>query len=240
MKAFSIALVGLATLGSVVTSQAQTADEIIAKHITAIGGKEKLAQINSIHQESTIEVMGNEASSTTIIVNGKGFKNEVNFGGQKIVQCVTDKGGWSINPMMGQTTAEPMTEEQLTYGKEQLDIGGPLLNYQAKGNKVEFAGKEDVNGVSALKIKVTTKANVQSTYFIDPTTYYVIRNVSKASMNGQEMETTINFSDYKKTDFGYVIPYSTELNLPQGFTIKSTTKKVEINKPVDESVFKAS
>src|SRR5690349_9813889 len=106
MKVFRIALVALTTFGSVAVSHAQTAEEIIAKHINAIGGKEKLAQINTIYQENTIEVMGNEATSTTIIVNGKGFKNEVDFGGQKIVQCITDKGGWSINPLAGQTTAE--------------------------------------------------------------------------------------------------------------------------------------
>jgi hypothetical protein len=240
MKAFSFILVALTAIGSVTISQAQTAEEIVTKHIDAIGGKDKLAQINSIYQENTIEVMGNEATSKTTIVNGKGFKSEVDFGGQKIVQCITDKGGWSINPMMGQTSAEPMTEEQFNYGKEQLDIGGPLLNYAAKGHKVEFLGKEDVNGVSALKLKMTTKANVESTFFIDPSTYYVIRNVSKANLNGQEMETTVNYSDYKKTDFGFVMAYSTEVNLPQGLTVKSKTTKVEINKPVDENIFKAS
>jgi hypothetical protein len=240
MKAFSIALVALTTIGTVAVSQAQTADEIIAKHINAIGGKEKLAQINSIYQESSIEVMGNEATSTTTIVNGKAFKNEVNFGGQKIVQCITDKGGWSINPLTGQNTAEPMPEEQVKALQEQIDIGGPLLNYATKGHKVELIGKEEVNGVNAYKVKVTTANKVESVYFIDPATYYVLKSVTKTNMNGQDIETSILYSNYQKTDFGYVLPYSTEMNLPQGFTIKSTTKKVEINKPVDENIFKAS
>jgi len=77
MKLLHIALVAATTLGSVAITRAQTADEIVAKHISAIGGKEKLMQINSLYQENTIEVMGNEASSTTTILNGKGLKNEV-------------------------------------------------------------------------------------------------------------------------------------------------------------------
>jgi hypothetical protein len=240
MKALKIALLGLTTLGSVTLAHAQTADEIISKHIDAIGGKDRLSKINSLYVESTIDVMGNEASSTTTILNGKAFKSEVDFGGQKIVQCVTDKGGWSINPMQGQTTATPMPAEQLDALKGQIDVGGPLYNYAEKGNKVELQGKEDVNGVSAYKIKLTTPGKVENTYYIDPATYYVLKTISKANIGGQDMETSIVYSNYQKTDFGYVMPYSTEMTLPQGFTIKSSAKKVEVNKTIDENIFKAS
>jgi len=141
--------------------------------------------------------------------------------------------------MTGQTTATPMPEDQVNAAKDQLYIGGPFLNYQAKGNKVELLGREDLNGVNAYKLKVTNSANMESTYYIDPTTYYILKNISKVSVQGQDVETSVLFSNYQKTDFGYVLPYTTEMTLSQGFSIKSTTKKVEINKPVADSVFKA-
>lgn len=239
MKALKISLFAVTTLVSFSIASAQTADEIITKHFEAIGGKEKIAKINSMYIEDSIEVMGNTAPSTTIILNGKGFKSEVDFNGQKIIQCVTDKGGWMINPMVGQNSATNMPDEQVKAAQDQLYIGGPLFNYAEKGNKVELIGKEDLQGVNTLKLKVTSKGNVETLYYIDPQNYYVLKSVSKFNMGGQEVETSILYSNYQKTDYGFMVPFTTELNLPQGLTIKSTRKKVEINKPVDESVFKA-
>ncbi|MEJ7735953.1 MAG: hypothetical protein WKF97_00890 [Chitinophagaceae bacterium] len=239
MKLLQFAWVAATLFISVTTVKAQSADEIIAKHIEAIGGKEKISQINSLHLESSIEVMGNEATSTTVILHGKGFKNEVDISGQKIIQVITDQGGWSVNPMTGQASATEMTEDMVKAGQHQIYIGGPLFNYAEKGNKVELAGNEDIQGVKAIKLKLTTKGNLELTYFIDPAKYYVIRSISKSTVNGQDVETMVNYSNYQKTEHGYVVPFSAEINLPQGIIIKSTTKKVEINKPVEESIFKA-
>jgi outer membrane lipoprotein-sorting protein len=237
MKTLKLGLLSLIALVSMLSIQAQTADEIITKHINAIGGKDKINGVKTITLESTLEVMGNEAPSSTIIVNGKGYKSETDFNGQKIINVITDKGGWMLNPMMGQSAPEALPADQAKAGQGQLQIGGPLFDYAAKGNKVELLGKEDVNGVSAHKIKVTTKDSVESTYFIDPTTFYILKAVNKSNAPGQEGETTVTFSNYQKTDFGYVFPMAQVITLPQGITLSITHKKIEINKEVDPKVF---
>jgi outer membrane lipoprotein-sorting protein len=237
MKTLKLGLLSLVGLLSMQVMQAQTADEIITKHIDAIGGKDKINGVKTITLESTLEVMGNEAPSSTIIVNGKGYKSETDFNGQKIINVITDKGGWMLNPMMGQTSPEALPAEQAKAGQAQLQIGGPMFDYAAKGNKVELQGKENVGTVSAYKIKVTTKDSVESTYYIDPSTYYILKAVNKSTAPGQEGETSVTFSNYQKTDFGYVFPMAQEITLPQGITLSITHKKIEINKDVDPKVF---
>jgi len=237
MKALKTGLIFFIALIVFTGLRAQTADEIIDKYVAAIGGKDKLNSIKSVYIESSIEVMGNEASSTTYILNGKGYKSETDFSGQKIIQCITEKGGWMVNPMMGQTTAEELPKEQLKGSQSQLQVGGALFNYAAKGASVELQGKEDMNGVSAYKIKLTTKDSAIITYYIDPTTYYTLKAVTVINANGQQMETSIGFSNYQKTDFGYVVPMTQQLNLPQGISLTITNKKVEINKEIDPKIF---
>jgi len=229
-----LAMVGM--LAGVIV-HAQTVDEIISKHIDAIGGKDKLGSIKTVYTEYDMEVMGNAASGVTYVVNGKGYRNEIDFGGQKIIQCLTDHDGWSVNPMQGQTSPEPTPADQVKAGQTQLQVGGPLLDYAAKGSKVELVGKDTLNGVAAHKIKLTTKEGTEITFLIDPNTYYVLKTVIKANVNGQDVETSMVYSKHTKTDFGFVIPFATELTLPQGFTLSITNKKVEINKDIDMSLF---
>ena len=104
---FLFVAISVATL-----TYAQNVNEIVNKHIEAIGGKDKIENMKSLYTEGVMSVMGNEAPMKITILNGKGFKSEVEFNGQKIVQTITDKGGWAINPMTGSTTAQAVPEEQ--------------------------------------------------------------------------------------------------------------------------------
>ena len=225
------AMLVAATLG-IVTTQAQSVDEIVGKHIQALGGKTVLNAIKSVYVESTVEIMGNEAPSTTYILNGKGYKNELDFNGTKIIQCVTDKGGWAINPMAGSTTAQAIPADQLKNYQLQLSVGGPLMDYASKGYKAELIGKDS----AAYKIRLTTTDGINIVYFVDQKTYLIDKAVNKLSMGGQDIETTAVFSDYKKTDAGYVVAYSQQVILPQ-VTLNITNKKVEVNKDVDPAIF---
>jgi hypothetical protein len=236
MKKIAFLLFSAVAVFNLTAVRAQTVDELINKHIDAMGGKDKINSIKTIYKESTLEVMGNEAPTVYYIINGKGFKSETDFSGTKIITCVTDKGGWAVNPLMGQATPTAMSGNDLKGAQSQFQVGGPLLDYASKGNKVELVGREDVNGVSTYKIKVTTKDSSESLLFLDPNTYYVIKTSSKVNAGGQETETVLNFSDFRKTDFGVVMAFGLQIVLPQ-ITLNVNDKKIEINKDIDPKIF---
>ncbi len=212
---------------------ALTVEDIVSKHVAAIGGKEAISKVKSVQVESSISMMGNENPSTTTIVDGVGFKNEMEFNGTKIVQTFTDKGGWSINPMTGAATATPMPDDVYNAGKGQINVGGPLYDYAAKGSKVELMGKDG----SAYKIKLTSKEKVETTYLIDSTSFFITSAVTKGKMQDQDVEITTKLSDYRKTELGYEMPYAMDVDLGGNFSFTIAVKKVELNKVIDPAVF---
>jgi hypothetical protein len=217
------------------TSQAAdlTADQVVARHIEALGGKDAISQVKSMTMENSVQVMGNEAPNTILLVDGVGYKSETDFNGTKIIQCYTDKGGWQVNPMGGAPDPTPMSDDEYKIGKESISVGGPLLDYAAKGAKVELVSKD----ADTYKVKLTTKDNVAFTYVFDAKTYYVKSMTTKGNMQGQEVDLTTNYSDYRKTDTGFLVPYAMDIDFGGQFSLSIAVKKIELNKTIDPAVF---
>ncbi len=226
-------LLSLLVLASAFTVKAQTADEVIAKHIDAIGGAENWKKVNSMKMEGILQVQGAEVNVVVTILHGKGMRQDISVMGMTGYEIVTPTEGWDFMPFQGQTEPEAKTAEELTEAQDNLDAQGELIDYAAKGHKVELIGKEDVEGTECFKLKVTKKGGSVSTLFFDPKTFYIVQSKSTQKANGQEMEVTTSFSNYEKLAEGIVVAKS--MTLPFG---EMNMTKVIVNSPVEESFFK--
>jgi hypothetical protein len=238
------AMAGAASLSAQVSSTAQapapaqvsapalSADEVVNKYLDAVGGKEAIGKIKTMSVEGTMQVMGNEAPTTTTTVDGVGTKQESEFNGSKIISCFTDKGGWMVNPMAGANDPTPMPDEQYNSGKSGIYVGGPLYNYAARGSTIELASKDD----KSYTINLTTKEKVKYTFVIDAKTYLVNTMATETQMQGQPVTLTTSYSDYRKTETGFLIPYGIGLDFGQ-FQLSIAVKKIELNKTIDPAIF---
>jgi outer membrane lipoprotein-sorting protein len=233
MKLVKMGVALIVAISSFGALQAQTADEIVAKYVSAIGGKDKLDKVKTFYSESTSQVMGNEGPSVLTIVRGTGYKVSSETNGQAFVMVLTDKGGWQINPFSGAATATALPEEAVKQGQGRLDPFGPLFDYAAKGNKVELVGKD----AGAYKLKVTNAVSGETLVYIDSATYYMTKLIINSQFMGQTMDVITTYSDFKKGDMDIVFPYNVVLSYGGQFEVTNKVNKIEINKTIDPAVF---
>ena len=128
-----------------------------------------------------------------------------------------------------------MTADDIKNSQDELYLQDEFLTYKELGKKLEYFGKDDVDGTECYKLKMTDKNAQETTFYIDPSTYYVIKQTQKVKADGKEMENSTTFGDYKKLPEGIVYP----MNILGGWGESSITK-MEINPTIDESIFKVA
>src|SRR5215467_7213641 len=155
------------------SARAQSADDIIQKYANAMGGLDNFNKVKTVKMSGTVLAQGMDLPLTIQIINGKAMRSDVQVMGQAVTNCYKDGKGWKVNPFAGAATATDASEIELRDMKAQASIASQLMDYKARGYKVELQGQEDVNGAKAYKIKLIEPDNKESTYYIDATTFMV-------------------------------------------------------------------
>jgi outer membrane lipoprotein-sorting protein len=233
------AFTALSALLFVVSLSAQTVDEIIAKSFAASGGVAKLKAIQSRRLTGDVEVGGTQVGFIQIQKRPMKLRRDISIQGLTLVYAYDGQTGWQIVPFTGKKDPEVMPTDDLKIIQEEADLDGPLMDYKQKGNTVELVGKEKVEGTDAYHLKITLKNGDVRNLYLDADTFLAIKAASKITMRGSEVEFETAIGDYKEVD-GIKFPFSIEQHAVggQGPDQKITLTKIEMNVPIDDSLFK--
>ena len=215
-----------------ISAFAQTQEEIINKHIEAIGGRDAWAKLNSLRMEASMKMQGAEIKITFLQLHNKAMRQNINVMGMDGYQIMTQKEGWTFMPFQGQTKPEPMTADDVKNGQDDLNLQEDFLSYKDQGKKIEYLGKDDMDGTECFKLKMTDKDGKETSYFLDASSYLTLKQSTKFTADGKEMEVATLFSNYKKLPEGIVYPMSVS-----GGWGDTEFTKVEVNVLIDEKEF---
>jgi hypothetical protein len=237
MRKVVLTLATLAILA--IPASAQTADEIVARYIKAIGGMEKIQAVNTLRRSGKFN--GGGGFEAAILQDNKrlnSVREEFSLQGMTGINAYDGKTGWKIEPWGGKKDPESLGEEEMKSILEDSDFDGPLVNYLQKGIKVEFVGKDEFEGTDTFKLKVTRPNGDVYFYYLDTDSYIPIKFDTKRTVRGAEREYETALGDYKEVA-GWYLPYSIESNV-KGSPNKQKVvyDKIEANVALDESRFR--
>ncbi|MEP6881378.1 MAG: hypothetical protein ABI866_05255, partial [Dokdonella sp.] len=214
-------------------AHALNVDELVAKNAQARGGLDKIEAIKTLRMQGQVRVGGDFGSFDLGLLQLKkapdSVRSEASVQGLTQVEVWNGEQGWRIDPFQGRKDAERMTDDDARGLADDADIAGPLINYKAQGNTVDYQGTEDVDGTEAHKLKVTLKNGDVQTVYLDPDHFIEIRRVSQRKVRGTEVEDTSDFGDYELVD-GVYFPFSiTTHTKGQGGSQQVTIEKADAN-----------
>lgn len=227
----------LSLFGSIQIATAQNLDEIIDKHVKAMGGADKLGKLQSLKITAEMDVMNMKVPISTTIVQNKGFRSETTVQGMTVVQAINGNSGWTINPMTGQTAPTALPEEAVKAMATETDLTG-LYNYKQKGYALTLDGEEDLAGAKVYKVTMALPNGTKRINYISKDTFYILKMIVQTTINGQEVKSENTQSDFRQTD-GITYPFTSEVTTSAmpGTAMVLKINTLEVNPKIDEAIF---
>lgn len=251
-----------------------SATEIINRNVAARGGLEAWRAVQTLSLAGKLGAGGNRRATLPVPASQKmpepllarpaeevylpfvmelkrprKMRFELQFNGQTALQIYDGSNGWKLRPFLNRRVVEPYTTEEAKIASLQADLDGPLVDYAAKGTKVELVGTEKVDNRDTYKLKLTFKTGATAAVWIDSQTFLETKIQGQPRrLDGIEHPVEVYFLDYRPAN-GLQIPFTLETlvlpvdNAPSGLKDvaiapeKTIIEKVVVNPKLDETLF---
>jgi outer membrane lipoprotein-sorting protein len=217
-----------------VAVHAQTAEEIVKKY-TVANKLDKLSGISTVKITGKMSMMGMDVPVEIWMKSPDKLKTVVNLNGQMMVTAIDGTKGYTINPMAGSTEPTEIPVSQVQQSKNSLVFNNYIEDYLKKG-KLTLEGSENVGDKPAYKLKIDMEGGTSMRVFIDKGSYLMVKSTINTSQNGMDVNADIIYSDFKDNN-GVFLPMK-QTTSTSGMDIAIVYNKVEVNIPMEDSIFK--
>ena len=214
-----------------------TAAEIVNRNVMARGGLQAWRAVQAISFHGRMGAGGNQRATLQNPVPGKQasplptdarpatevqlpfemvmarplkVRFELSFRGQTAVQVYDGENGWKLRPYLNRLEVEPYTVEELKKSSMQAALDGPLVDYVAKGTKVELESTEPVEDGMSYKLRLTLKNGEVMHVWIDTKTFLETKVEGQPRrLDGVDHPVEIYYRDYRSVS-GLQIPFELE------------------------------
>ncbi len=210
-----------------------TGEKVVENYLEAIGGREKLTEVQDMTMKMAANVRGAQMEMTRQVMKPGMFALTVKMNGQVMQQQKYD-GEKGMSMQMGQK--QMLEGEQLDALKQQAKMF-PELSYVKDGYQLELKGVEEVDGQQAYKVAITTPEGEKVNEFYSVESGYKIRTVATREGQGQTVTITQDLGDYQEVN-GIMIPYDTTISGMMPMPLNMEVTGVQINEGIEGAVFK--
>jgi hypothetical protein len=271
--------ISIAAAGENPTGSNLSASAIVEKNVAARGGLQAWRAVQTMSMAGKMGAGGNQRAALPVppqqhgpmpaikslpqqrpvdevqlpflmeLARPRKMRLELQFNGQTAIQVFDGANGWKVRPYLNRREVESYTPDEMKVASKQSDLDGPLVDYAAKGTKVELAGMEKVEDRDTYKLKMTMKDGNAMNVWIDAKTFLETKIEGQPRrLDGVYHPVEIYYRDYRPVD-GLQIPFVLETKVlpvsqpgqkyvtPAVPSEKTIFEKVVVNPKLDPAHF---
>jgi hypothetical protein len=138
---------------------------------------------------------------------------DIEFKGQTAVQVYDGLHGWKSRPYLNRSNVESFSADELKAASMQPDLDGPLIDYAAKGTRIDLVGMEKLDSGNAYKLRLTLKSGETTNLWIDAQTFLETKVEGQPRrLDGKVHPVEVYYQDYRAVN-GLQIPFVLETRI---------------------------
>jgi len=216
-----------------------TADEILARHVEALGGRETLDAIRSVVIRGEYREERFTIPDAFVARMRPYYKTICDRGRPPGDFCEGYDGSaweWYRDPGVVLRTVGAAAAAT----RHGTDLFDPLVDATTRGTRVELAGADAVDGAPAWDLRVVLADGAERHLLVDRGSYLIVaeRKAAPIHASGEPVRSETRFGDYRRVG-GVLVPYSVvEVDSGTGRELnRFTVRAVEVNADLDPSFF---
>lgn len=219
-----------------IVSFAQQGEQIIARHIKAIGGENKWQNIDRIKYKTITTTLGLQTISQKYFERNKYYRNDLQLEGRNISDpsklysiIISKNKGWKNLPDQKKQGFQPMDSLECKYFLTFNELDNPFLGRLIHMQKITYFDTESFNEKTYHKFLIEHLNGIREFCYLDTETNMLFMRVTLDSEN----EQTRIYTEYQTTKDGLVVPKLMET--AEGMV---EITNLEINPMFNEDMFK--
>lgn len=240
-------MLGSLALSSGASAQTATLDEVVGRHLQALGGRDRVEALKTLTKKGIYVYNGLEFPLVSFHARDAKSREEI-VGlshwatrprpGVTVVRAVDGEKAW----MSGHERAmEPtlLPAEETADAVLIADFDGPLLHSSAEGSNLELIGRVTDEGEDLFQIRVVRASGTTEDVYLSASNHLIRRRhlIAKqgAARGGFQKPQVIHYDDYRPVG-GVSLPFSIQVDEAL-FSREYRFESMEANAPLADALF---
>ncbi len=212
-------------------------DPILERHYEARGGLERLRAVESLQMTGVNRFQDQEISVRYLAKRPNLLRMESSSPQMGLIRAFDGEEAWQAFSQSGAPLQSiPMNRQDAVEVIRESDFDGPLVDYEEKGHRIEYLGKDMIGEREVHRLRLTEAAGVTETYYLDTQTYLVVLKTTNVAVEGGHIEFNLHYDDFREVD-GVVFPFRTTATSEDQVVFVGTISEIEVNVDLDHAIF---